>query len=317
MKAATALFLFLTGGFSNAYADDFGPRHDIGTVRYDAQRLLARRARLANADPKQVVVSDVVVVGDQAILSWDIGKQHGLMGLVRQNNRWWDALDSTPWDTRHHCWSTAVHRPLSIDDSAGSHHYGFSDALWQSAAAHNADIAIVDRPSPKPSPGMLAKDECRGGEIYEFPSRVAVTPKGGPVQISGRDSDPYQISITLAPSNAPAGAMLTRLYARPPTAAEFLPFPTPYRYVSDAVMFFDIIVDSSKPVSFQKGTAFDVWFPFVLDDTLKYRLSFGGGEEPVGPIVGTIYDNVLHFELPGFTALPGKELMGEIDGDFH
>jgi hypothetical protein len=55
----------------------------------------------------------------------------------------------------------------------------------------------------------------------------------------------------------------------------------------------------------------------VLDDTLKYRLSFNGGEDSVGPIVGSIFDNVLHFDLPGFTALPGKELMGEIDGDVH
>jgi hypothetical protein len=146
---------------------------------------------------------------------------------------------------------------------------------------------------------------------------VSIKSSGGLQNPARSSTSGYDISIHYASNNAAAGAKFNRIYVRPPTPAEFLPYPTPYRYVSDAVMFFDIIIDAPKPVSFQKGTTFDVWFPFVLDDTLKYSLSFGGGQEPVGPITGTVFDNVVHFELPGFTALPGKELMGEIDGDLH
>jgi hypothetical protein len=233
-------------------------------------------------------------VGDQAVLSWDIGKQHGLMGLVRQNNRWWDALDAAPSQGGE--WFRTVAYPLQ-DVS------GISKELQSAAVLHNADVGQ----------GALGRYTS---EIYSVPD-VSIKSSGGLQNPMRSGTSGYEISIHYASNNAAAGAKFNRIYARPPTPAEFLPYPTPYRYVSDAVMFFDIIIDAPKPVSFQKGTTFDVWFPFVLDDTLKYNLSFGGGQEPVGPIAGTVFDNVVHFELPGFTALPGKELMGEIDGDLH
>jgi hypothetical protein len=324
LKAATALFVLLATGLANAYADDFGPRHDVGTLRSDAPRLLAHRARLANIDPKQIAISDVVVVGDQAVLSWDIGTQHGLMGLVRQDNRWWDALDVVRWVSNKSCWSASVHHPIDIQQHTGSNVYGkpskrdivswgLSDSTAAMAGTHNADI-VPDRANvPSPSATLL-RCWAGEGEIYDAGPGVPIPPSGGP--ISANDNvDPYQVSITLARNDALPRARITRVYARPPTPAEFLPYPTPYRIVSDAVMFFDIVVDGPKPVSFQKGTTFDVWFPFVLDDTLKYRIVFSTGEQHIGPIVGSIFDNVVHFEVPGFTALPGKEIMGEIDGD--
>src|SRR5690242_19895634 len=109
--AAVTLLFFLAVPVIGR-ADDFGPSRDIGTVRADGRTLLAHRARSANVDPKSIVISDVVVLGDQAVFSWDFGKQHGLMGLVRQSNRWWDALDVLRWQTNTNCWSVTVHRPL-------------------------------------------------------------------------------------------------------------------------------------------------------------------------------------------------------------
>lgn len=303
--AAVTLFFILALPVAGR-ADDFGPPHDVGTVRADGRTLLAHRARLAKVDPKTVGISDVVVVGDQAVLSWDIGTQHGVMGLVRQNNRWWDGFDSLLFESKNNCWSTASRKPWA----------GFSNAILQAARAHNRAFAAQNVPPPTSRPGHLAK-YCWSGEIYNVPKRAAVLPRGGPVQIDDSESDPYQINIRLAPNNAQPSTNLTRLYARPPTPAEFLPYPTPYNYTSDALMFFDIVFEGPKPVSFQKGTTMDVWFPFALDDTLKYRLSFGGGQESIGPIIGSVFDNVVHFDLPGFTAFPGKELMGEIDGDVH
>ncbi len=294
-RAATALLLFLAAGLSHAYADDFGPRHDIGSVRADAQRLLAHRARLASVDPKNIVLSDVVVVGDQAVLSWDIGKQHGFMGLIRNTNRWWDALDKSP-QTGTACWGTTSAYPLRDD---------FSPNLIAAAETHNAD-----------SRRYRTFARC-SSDVYDVKPDLSIKPAGTMVHLNRSETSGYDIAIRYAANDAIPSAKFQRVYVRPPTAAEFLPYPTPFHYVSDAVVFFDISIDAQKPVSFQKGGTFDVWFPFVLDDTLKYRLSFGGGQEPVGPIVGTIFDNVLHFDLPGFTALPGKELMGEIDGDLH
>ncbi len=70
-----------------------------------------------------------------------------------------------------------------------------------------------------------------------------------------------------------------------------------------------------KPVAFTPGTTIDVWFPFVLDDELRYTLSFFSDDKPSGQIAGTIFDNTLHFVLPAFVMAPGKTLMAEIDGD--
>jgi hypothetical protein len=320
LTAATALFVFLAIASQTAFAGDFGPRGDVGTVRADAQRLLAHRARLAKVDPKSIVVSDVVVAGDQAVLSWDIGKQHGFMGLVRENNRWWDALDE--WlRPNDNCWMGGPTYPLSVQrryiDSRPPHpselvRMGFTQQLADLAVSHNHDVATSNSKPFKPSDA----DRCIR-DTYVPHSDVAILAAGGVLAAVSRNTGAYGISVTYSRNDAPANSTFDLLYARPPTPAEFLPYPTPYRYVSDAVMFFDITIDAPKPVSFQKGTTFDVWFPFVLDDTLRYRITFGGGQEPVGPIAGTIFDNVLHFELPAFTALPGKELMGEIDGDPH
>lgn len=306
-------------------ADDLGPRGDVGAVRADARVLLAHRARLSKADPNAIVVSDVVIVGDQALLSWDIGKQHGLMGLVRDHNRWWDALDATSWDDGRQCWSRAVRPPLYPKADAKDSGYGmpsdndlvawgFSPALVHAAAARNRDIT-VRRSTPPPSYPALVKAGCDSVQ-YELPNRVPVNPNGGVPSIQDQ-AEPYQLALRFARNDAGAGTTLSQLYARPPTPAEFLPYPTPYRVVADAVMFFDITIEGPKPVSFQRGTTIDVWFPFALDDKLRYSMSIGGGSEPIGPLTGTIFDNVVHFELPGFTALPKQTLMGEIDGDPH
>src|SRR5690242_2945240 len=95
--ATRALFAFMALLLvpPSARADDSGPPHDAGAVRADARVLLAHRARLANVDPKQITISDVVVSGDRATLSWNIGKQHGLMQLVRSENRWWDTREDS------------------------------------------------------------------------------------------------------------------------------------------------------------------------------------------------------------------------------
>jgi hypothetical protein len=81
------------------------------------------------------------------------------------------------------------------------------------------------------------------------------------------------------------------------------------------VCFFDVAVSSSKAVTFDRGTVVDVWFPFVLDDQLRYNLSFVSAGKPSGMIFGTVFDNTVHFVLPAFTLDPREPLMAEIDGD--
>lgn len=274
--------------------------------------LLAHRARLAHVDPKTAAVSDVVVVGDQAILSWDAATLHGFMGLARQNDRWWDALDTQRRGDG--CWIGTTQYPLAASGSnAGSLppsreqmlRAGFTQQLVSAAATHNRDAAAQAR---------TVSDNPRCTGDARTTRDTAVRPGGGSV---AGDSGPFGVVLTYSTNNAAPSAHFSQVYARPPTAAEFLPYPTPYHFISDAVMFFDLVIDAPQPVSFRRGTAFDVWFPFVLDDKLVYSTSIDGTSEPIARLTGSVFDNVVHFELPGFTALPGKTMMGEIDGDVH
>lgn len=311
-----------------ARADDFGPARDTGAVRTDARALLAHRARLAKVDPKHIVISDVVVSGDQAILSWEIGRQLGFMGLVRNENRWWDALDAGDESTAADCWYIERAYPLSttssLPDRAPSQTAlvasGFSAALAAAADRHNTLVREVDARTrsrnAKVVAGQPVKPVCED-DIYVIKPDLNVHRSGGTYEPVRSETSGYALTFHYAPSDAQAGSTFQEIRVRPPTHAEFLPYPTPFRYVSDAVMFFDFGVEGTQPVSFQRGSTLDVWFPFALDDALKYSMTFSAGSTSVGPVTGSIFDNVLHFDLPAFTAAPGETFMGEIDGDVH
>jgi hypothetical protein len=64
----------------------------------------------------------------------------------------------------------------------------------------------------------------------------------------------------------------------------------------------------------QAGTTLDVWFPFVIDPSLRYSLTIAHTDPAIGPIDATISDNTAHFALPAFGLRPGAEVQGEIDG---
>jgi hypothetical protein len=127
----------------------------------------------------------------------------------------------------------------------------------------------------------------------------------------------YDVTVHFAASNADAPVKLRQLYVRAPTAAEFLPSHAiaPGWGYSNAVCFFDFMIGGSNVVAVPSGTTIDVWFPFVLDDQLRYTLSFLSNGQASGLIAGTIFDNTLHFVLPQFVMAPEQPLMAEIDGD--
>jgi len=286
-------------------------------VRSDAVRLLAQRVRQSGVDPKNIAISGVTVSGNQALLSWDSGKQHGVMGLVLSADRWWDALDMTRY---YGCWYTERSYPLTpaapypdvywAEDYEPPpspeqlHEWGFSKPLTADAATNNLDV-------------RNAKNHCNAA-IYPIKPDVRIHPKGGMIHPPARNfTSGYDITIAYAANDAAADAKLTQLFARAPTPAEFAPShaPAPGFGGPDAVCFFDLQIAGSKPVTFARGTAVDIWFPFVLDDQLRYNLTFFSADKPSGMIFGTIFDNTLHFVLPQFVLVPDKPLMAEIDAD--
>ncbi len=304
-------------------ADDFGPRGDVREVRFATQRLLAHWARRSSADPKNTKISDVVVVKDAALLSWDVTSGHGVMGLIRARDRWWDALDIHGNDD---CWdgaSTSYPLPGTMwqdtwrnPTPASLLGYGLpADLVAQSN--HNSDVrANMATPAPivHTSKGNLFRRPC-DVEYYQIPKRQLVKPGGGSLGSFRSDTSGYEIVVRYA-ANSSQDALFHIPYARPPTQAEILPYPTTLHFVSTAVLYFDLTTDGSAPVTFQPGTTIDIWFPFVLDDTLSYDLTIGFADKPIGPIYAKPFDNVLHYKLPGFAATPGRALMAEVDGNW-
>ena len=143
---------------------------------------------------------------------------------------------------------------------------------------------------------------------------VSIDPAGGiftpdPAQTAG-----YRVRLRYAPGTA-SMARFSFAYGRLPTPAEFLPYPTTPNFTADAVFFFDLTVSGKHPVTFSPGSQLEVWFPFVLDDRLRYELTIEGAQQHVGPLYASPFDNMLRFALPAFTAIPDRQLVGEIDGD--
>jgi hypothetical protein len=266
-----------------------GPLPVHADMKSDAVRLLAHRVRQRGVDPKNIVVSDVVVSGNQALLSWNAGKQRGVMGLLTSADRWWDALDMTA-SMPETCWQTVVAYPLAeLRDLV---HFAGDSRL------HPARTCSDSAPSNTVGAGI----QPAGGMIHP------------PIR---RFTSGYDITIAYARNDAAPNVKLTQLFARPPTQAEFAPNhpPAPGWGGPDAVCFFDVGIAGSKPVTFERGTAIDVWFPFVLDDQLRYNLSFMSAGKPSGMIFGSVFDNTLHFVLPAFTIDAREPLMAQIDGD--
>jgi len=309
-----------TAGF--ARADDYGPRGDVRELRFVAQRLLARTARAAKIDPAAIRVSDVVAVNNAALLSWDIGAGRGLMGLVRQYGRWWDAfgdrqevdgwIDSASYPLTPKC--AVVAHPGPVPQILETD--GLPPDLINAALLHNSAL----RAKPAAASGVVIRGHRIASVVFvdrgcgHFESPVASI--GGalwqiPSYIAG-----YDISVSYSANNAEGGTVFRPIYARAPTQAEIIPYPTTLRFLATSVLYFDLTIDSSKPVTFAPGTTIDIWFPFVLDETLNYDLTIGFAQQPIGPVYAKPFDNVLHYKLPGFTAMPGQTLMAEIDGNW-
>jgi hypothetical protein len=122
-------------------------------------------------------------------------------------------------------------------------------------------------------------------------------------------TDGFETTLTFdaaTPSWDPAFA----IRGRAPTVAE-MP-PTPHM---NAYYFFSIVTKGTQPVVLKDATL-DVWFPYVLDAKGKYALLLGFVDPNIEDIAGTLSGNTLHFTFPAFATIPGKDALGEIDGDF-
>lgn len=134
------------------------------------------------------------------------------------------------------------------------------------------------------------------------PDRTLLPPLGNGSTLV-RDEDGYV--ATVGPAGAPYAS--AAWFDRAPTDAEMVGGG------ADGIYYLSLQLAAGRTAAFPAHATLDVWCPFFLDPELRYSLTIADVEPPVGPLDGTLRDNVLHFDLPAFTAPAGAEIQAEID----
>jgi hypothetical protein len=222
-----------------------------------------------------LAVDDVVVDGNAALVTWRAAGKNGVAVFKRRSDRWWLAGTYDAYGPASGLATAQLARTFAVPES-----------LVALARAHVAGFATqtpVERHGVQPlcaaCPSILW-NEADGFETTL--SFTAATPRWDP-------------------SFAIRG--------RAPTVAEMPPTPA-----ANAYFFFRISTQGKEPVAVAKGARLDVWFPYVLDSSRNYVLWLDFLHPDIDGIPGTLDGNTLHFTLPAFETIPGKEAFGEIDG---
>lgn len=305
---AALVFALLLSSTAGARADDFGPPKDVSAVKYDAARLLAYRVKQLGADPQRLVISDVVVTGPWAILSWSVAGEHGIAGFHRQRDQWWDVLEgeraysvwifntAPPVVANYFTPYSAVSADLLLD-------FNLPTPLVAEAKIHNADVHA--------SSAKATVGSADPGPNCDWDFCLPLSNHGGNVQtVSRAASAGYRLNIAFSANTSTPQTKIKRVFVRMPTDGE-----STQTLHGDAFVFFTVELAGPKPITFKPGTTVDVWFPHVLDAYRHYGLTAAMANAAFGPVRGTLADNTLHFVLPAFTVAPGDPVMFEIDGD--
>lgn len=308
MRAFSLALLLLVALQTVAWADDYGPRRDVRAVRAAVPVLIAARARALSV-AEQVRVSDVVVVGDEAVALWNAGIQSGIVGLRRRYDSWWVSgqVDRDASETTELYWFVDLPGALPTCRDSG----GFAaapDALPVELNLSPSTISIAATQI-----AIIAEDGAREAAWRKLHPTLIVpygiqrdcfTVRTKP---SFEDySGGYRANLTWT---TPASLDIARFTGRAPTLAEF----SGQAPGADAFYFFSVAFGGTG--ARVTGATLDVWFPFVLDPQLRYALGIAGTGITTAPLTGILRDNVLHFALPPITLPPNGELMGEIDGE--
>ncbi|HEY8296986.1 MAG TPA: hypothetical protein VIG32_03075 [Candidatus Baltobacteraceae bacterium] len=312
MRALLAIVLVLFC-FGTARADDVGAQRDVTAIRSAVPVLLHRLYYERNYDPSQIVVSDIVVVGDAALANWHIGSHDGIVAMDRIAGTWWDLLegysDRTSATPEHPSWwfeGAPPWRALSYNGSyfgptsARLLSLGLPMHLVATAAAHNPLIASADDAEHRyestarrtHSGGIVEPNVDR--EVIYLPANV--TQNGSSHGGNRSETGGYEIVLVLAPNDAPAGTRVAIDGSRPRAPAASL-YNLTFSFTG------------SGTVTFGAGSRVNVWFPYILDTRKRYTLSLAGH----GSLDADLHDNTLTFALPDFSARPNETFKGSID----
>ncbi len=270
---------------------------------------MAARVRALGATVQSIHANDVVVNGNEAVADWSAGIQGGIVGFVRRYGLWWlsGQVDrDEPEPVGEIYWYVDLPGALPACQSSGAFQAA-PDHLAQELSLADTTISLAQTHI-----AAIAEDAASEAAWRKLHPTLLVLPgiqrdcfTVGAHLIYLDAASGYRAELTWA---APTTLDIARYTGRAPTRAEF-----PGEPGADSVYFFSFELGGDMKARVT-GATLDVWFPFVLDANVRYSLTLVGGETTIGPLVGTLHDNTLHFELPSFTATPGTSLMGEIDG---
>lgn len=302
LRAACAGVFFLTLLTNAARADDAGSRADLRALRHDAPILLAE-TMLEEHLVGRLVIDDVVVSGNDAAMLWSVGEIHRIERFARRRGAWWIAGEI--WiDPR-----TGAAMGGSPADSYGPtpsllRTLGYPKTLIELAALH---LPIVQVAQAKPKPPPTASNPFPGhfhGDWYVTDEIAFTSDPPSPWPTDG-----YGVTVRFAANDAPADARYARIEGRRPDWA-----PSRIGPIGDDYFELRGVVVSPKPIHITSGSTIDVWFPFVLDSDLEYDIALSTANQRVAVETGRLdqQTNVVHFELPAFTAIPGAALVAEV-----
>jgi hypothetical protein len=278
-------------------ADDAGPGREVRAIRHDLPILLA------HATPHVHVVA-VAVDKNAALAEWDAAGRAHIDYLFYRFNQWWLQQEVSGY-------------PGGPAPSSRA----FSQLAWLppslvAMASHTLPAMIAaDAKPPAPAPAPVLSPPAHAGALVKSAMIPCIPYDWISAFTFGNDpqklfhSGDYDVTVTFATNDAKSGAHLSAA-ARAPTEAESWETPGGNSY-----FFFSGVVHSDSVIHVNAGTTIDVWFPFVLDPQLHYALTLAHADKPIGPIDGTLKDNVVHFVLPAFALAPHTELFGEVEGD--
>jgi hypothetical protein len=294
-----------------ARADDSGPRRDVAAIRHDLTIVHRGKSSFLGVLRARMVVDTILVSDGHGLMQLHYeGYTNGVYSeiemLVLRYGRWWDEGTAYAGTSNQAAVCPILYAPSTSFLSSA----GVSEALVTLASQYMSVVreadALVER-------WRLAKYRC-GTDYYDDHTAPY---KGASFDSEYEQLVPhaggYEVSLQWAENDAPANSLITGLTGRAPTEGESWANPP----TGNSYFFFSGTVQSTQPVHVHAGTVINVWFPFLLDPSLRYGLTIAGhGFTAIGPVDGTLPgNNTLHFVLPAFTAPPGVELMGEIESD--
>ena len=309
MRILLVAIAFVVALGTVARADDYGPAHDVRAVRAAVPVLMAARVRALGIPVQSIRANDIVINGNEAVADWSADIQGGIVGFVRRYGLWWVSgqVDrDEPEPTGQTYWYADPPGALPTCQSSAAFEAA-SDELVRELKLAAATISLAQTHIAAIAQDDAGESAWRklhpGSLVLPGVQRDCFTVGAKPVY---RDtSGDYRAELTWS---SPKGLDIARFTGRAPTQAEF-----PGNPGSDSVYFFSFAIGGNAAVRVT-GATLDVWCPFVLDPHLRYSLTLAGADPIIGPLVGALHDNTLHFDLPPFTATPGNSVMGEIDG---